>query len=343
MEEAVWTRVDAGHGVPLDLLTARFVHHRFAPHAHEEFSIGACVEGVEVIDYRGARHYTGPGSLVVIEPGEVHTGGAARPGGFAYSYPFATPPSINGAKPALSMGYMSGMVDGLTSGTNNQASWVGDGWDFTAGGYVERHFQSCSEDIGGNNPAPGTGDNCYAVENATLVLGGKSTELVKDKDSGKWVPKDDDGAKVEILTGAANNAWNGEYWKVTAQDGTQYFLGLNRLPGWSSGKPETQSVWTVPVFSNNPPEPCYHEKFIDSHCDMAWRWNLDYTVDPNNNVTTYYYQPETNYYGMNLNRQTAGTKYTAGGYPLRIEYGLHLDKVGPAGQQVDSVYATDPA
>ncbi|GAB3879119.1 AraC family transcriptional regulator [Kibdelosporangium lantanae] len=84
MEEAVWTRVDAGHGVPLDLLTARFVHHRFAPHAHEEFSIGACVEGVEVIDYRGARHYTGPGSLVVIEPGEVHTGGAARPGGFAY-------------------------------------------------------------------------------------------------------------------------------------------------------------------------------------------------------------------------------------------------------------------
>src|SRR3954462_3425355 len=84
MEQAVWTRVDAGRGVPLDLLTARFVHHRFAPHAHDEFSIGACVEDVEVIDYRGARHYAGPGSLVVIEPGEVHTGGAAGPGGFAY-------------------------------------------------------------------------------------------------------------------------------------------------------------------------------------------------------------------------------------------------------------------
>jgi AraC-like DNA-binding protein len=84
MEQAVWTRVDAGHGVPLDLLSARYVHHRFTPHAHEEFAIGACVEGREFIDYRGTRHYMGPGSLVVIEPGEVHTGGAAGPDGFAY-------------------------------------------------------------------------------------------------------------------------------------------------------------------------------------------------------------------------------------------------------------------
>jgi RHS repeat-associated protein len=262
--------------------------------------------------------------------GSWSSGGSS--GSFSYTYPFATPPGINGALPTVGMGYMSSAVDGLTSGTNNQASLVGDGWDFTPGGYVERHFQSCAEDIGGNNPAPGTGDNCLGVENATLVLGGKSSELIKLKDN-IWIPKSDDGSKVELLSGAANNAWNGEYWKVTTIDGTQYFLGRNRLPGWTQGKAETQSVLTAPVFSNNPGEPCYHEKFADSHCDMAWRWGLDYAVDPNGNVISYYYQPEVNYYGLNLNRETAGTKYNSGGYPLRIEYGLHLDN--------DSVYGSD--
>jgi hypothetical protein len=84
MEQATWTRVDAGQGVPLDLLTARFTRHVFAPHAHEEFSIGACTDGLEVIDIRGTRHYAGSGSVVVIEPGVTHTGGPAVPDGFAY-------------------------------------------------------------------------------------------------------------------------------------------------------------------------------------------------------------------------------------------------------------------
>jgi AraC-like DNA-binding protein len=84
MEQAVWTRVDAGHDAPLDMLNARYVRHRFAPHAHEEFAVGVCTDGREVITCRGTQHYAGPGSVVIIEPGAVHTGGAAAPGGFAY-------------------------------------------------------------------------------------------------------------------------------------------------------------------------------------------------------------------------------------------------------------------
>jgi AraC-like DNA-binding protein len=82
----------AGHGdLPLDLLDARFVHHRFAPHAHEEFSIGVCSEGVEVLDYRGSKWYASPGTVVILEPGEPHTGYSAIPEGFAYRamYPAA--------------------------------------------------------------------------------------------------------------------------------------------------------------------------------------------------------------------------------------------------------------
>jgi AraC-like DNA-binding protein len=87
---AVWTRVSAAPGPPLDLLHAR-VTQAFAPHVHEPFAIGACIEGTEVIGYRGGRHAAGPGSVVILEPGEPHTGGPGSPGGFVYRvmYPAA--------------------------------------------------------------------------------------------------------------------------------------------------------------------------------------------------------------------------------------------------------------
>ncbi|UUV28308.1 polymorphic toxin-type HINT domain-containing protein [Amycolatopsis roodepoortensis] len=255
--------------------------------------------------------------------GSWSSGGSS--GAFSYNYPFAAPAAPSGAVPSLALSYSSSGVDGLTSATNNQSSWVGDGWDFTPGGYVVRNYLPCSEDLGGNNGQTKTGDQCWGIDNATLVLGGKSTELIKLAGTNQWRPKNDDGSKIELLGGAANNAQDGQHWKVTTGDGTQYFLGLNRPPGWSSGKPETQSTWTVPVFGNNDGEACYKpNNFAGSSCRQPWRWNLDYVVDPHGNASTYYYQPEINYYGLNQNVTTAGTEYTAGGYPLRIEYGLRL-------------------
>ncbi|TGA88713.1 AraC family transcriptional regulator [Streptomyces sp. MZ04] len=84
-EQAVWTRAHLGPGAPpIDLLTARFDQHRYAPHYHEEFTIGVCIGGSEIIDYRGGRLHVGPGSIVVLAPGEVHTGGPGHHGGYAY-------------------------------------------------------------------------------------------------------------------------------------------------------------------------------------------------------------------------------------------------------------------
>jgi AraC-like DNA-binding protein len=78
----VWRRVCPA-GQRLDLLHAR-VTEPFAPHLHEEYAVGACTAGREVIRYRGTLHYAGPGSVVVLEPGEAHTGGPADPPGFTY-------------------------------------------------------------------------------------------------------------------------------------------------------------------------------------------------------------------------------------------------------------------
>ncbi len=71
-------------GASLDLLNARFGRQHYAPHTHDEFAIGVCVDGLETMRYRGERLYSAAGSVVVIEPGEAHTGGPAGPDGFAY-------------------------------------------------------------------------------------------------------------------------------------------------------------------------------------------------------------------------------------------------------------------
>lgn len=91
-EEARWTRARLGRGgPPLDLLTASFDRHVYAPHAHAEYTVGVTLGGLEVIAYRGGRIHSGPGSLVVLEPGEMHTGGPAAPDGYAYRALYAAP------------------------------------------------------------------------------------------------------------------------------------------------------------------------------------------------------------------------------------------------------------
>ncbi|WP_108933903.1 AraC family transcriptional regulator [Streptomyces ardesiacus] len=91
-EQARWSRARLGRGgPPLDLLTARFDRHVYAPHAHDEYTVGVTVGGLEVIAYRGGRIHSGPGSIVVLEPGEVHTGGPAAPEGYSYRALYAAP------------------------------------------------------------------------------------------------------------------------------------------------------------------------------------------------------------------------------------------------------------
>src|SRR5690349_7939089 len=54
-------------------------------------------------------------------------------GAFTHSYPISVPPVPGGLEPHVSLDYQSQSVDGLTSATNNQASWTGDGWDYSPG------------------------------------------------------------------------------------------------------------------------------------------------------------------------------------------------------------------
>ncbi|MFC4009048.1 RHS repeat domain-containing protein [Nonomuraea purpurea] len=241
-------------------------------------------------------------------------------GDFSWNYPMRVPPAIGGDEPTVSLGYSSQSVDGRTSATNNQASWAGEGFDLTPGGYIERRYKSCSAD------GKQTGDLCWDHENATLVLNGSANELIKDSAGGKWRLKRDDGTRVEQLFGTANGDDNGEHWRVTTLDGTQYTFGLNRLPGWANGKPETASAWTVPVFGNEAGEPCHNAVAADAWCQQGWRWNLDLVSDRHGNATTYWYERERNHYGRD-GKPEQGTPYDRGGLLSRIDYGYRSDEL----------------
>jgi len=169
--------------------------------------------------------------------------------------------------------------------------------------------------------ANATADLCWRQPNARLVWGGKSTDLVLGVD-GVWRAEADDGAKVELLTDTVNGDNDGEYWRLTTVDGVEFYFGRNRLPNWTTGKRETNSAWTVPVFANHNGEPCFNAAgFTSSRCDQAYQWNLDYVVDPADNSMAYFYGKEQAKTGLAGNPSSL-TSYTRGGTLDHIEYGM---------------------
>ncbi|MFI1002672.1 polymorphic toxin-type HINT domain-containing protein [Streptomyces galbus] len=281
----------------------------------------------------GASGSSGDYSATSLSPGGSWSV-AGNTGSFTYSYPVPVPPAIGGTVPNVDLSYSSGTQDARTEGTNNQSSWLGDGWSSTEN-YIERTFKPCKDDSSSGAPDH-DGDQCWAGQILTLSLNGTSTDIVYDDSTKSFRPADDTSTtKIEDLSDTSNKTANGEYFKVTS-DGVQYFFGLNRLPGWTSGKEETRSVWTEPVYhAHSGVSDCPDSTdFAATACTLGYRFNLDYAVDTHGNATAWYYSPETGYYGA-ATKDTA-VAYTRGGTLSRIDYGFTSSTVysGTAPEQV---------
>ena len=240
-------------------------------------------------------------------------------GDFSWSYPLRVPPAPGGLEPSLALSYSSSAVDGHTSATNNQPSWIGDGWDLWPG-FIERSYGSCADDDAN------TADLCWRSDNATAAYNGGGGMLICCDSANRWRSKNDDGSRIERIFDAnlRNGDKDGEYWRITTVDGTQYFFGSQADSG---------ATWTVPVFGDDANEPCHAPTFEASQCVQGWRWNLDKIVDRNGNVIRYYYDTESNKYG--LNGKDAGVDYIRGGTLNHIDYGLNEGAAGPASGRVD--------
>ncbi len=244
-------------------------------------------------------------------------------GDFAWSYPVTVPPPSAGSAPQVALDYNSGSVDGRVASTNNQFGMIGEGFTLSTDSYIERTYTDCADDPEG--AISGMYDACWAGQVVTMSLDGRSTPLVLDDVTKTWHEATDSGDQVQYLTGTAADTGNGTYdngyWVVTTPDGTRYFFGKNKGPGWASGDPVTNSAFTEPVYGPHSGDPCYSSAgFTASVCTQAWRWNLDFVIDANGNAMAYYYNQETNYYGAA--GQTTGVQYVRNGYLTRIDYGL---------------------
>ncbi|WP_229848700.1 RHS repeat-associated core domain-containing protein [Kitasatospora griseola] len=247
-------------------------------------------------------------------------------GSFTWSYEMPVTAMPGSLTPKLALKYNSAGIDGRTASTNNQASWVGDGFDL-APGFVQRAYKPCMDDGAPKTGNISPGDLCWGTDNATISFDGHAGELIPVS-ADEWRIKNDDSTKIVRVrdTSRGNGDNDGEYFRATTTDGTSYYFGYNRLPNWTAGQPETKSVYTVPVYGNNAGEPCNASTFAASWCQQGWRWSLDLVVDAHGNDVTYWYTPETNNYGRNL-KATDRTPYVRGGRLDHIEYGQQKNDI----------------
>ncbi|WP_370352975.1 RHS repeat-associated core domain-containing protein [Catenulispora sp. EB89] len=278
-------------------------------------------------------------------------------GDFSYQYPISVPAALGGAAPSVALSYDSGSVDGHSSVENGQASSIGDGWDYSPG-YIERTYVPCTS---AKPTAYATStDNCFArdasgklIPALTLSFGAHGGQLVHDDSdttNTHYKLPTDDGTQVDVLNGTTNGTVGpdgnaGEYMRVRLADGTVAYFGADKLPAEVNGgtigtDTPTQSAWYEPAF-NNPGKPttCQDPTTASpTACRVAWRWNLDYTVDPHGMVTKYLYNREFGKYG----RTTANTAtdYVRGGELSEIDYGWTTADVAAGRQPAAKVLFT---
>ncbi|MFC3282812.1 AraC family transcriptional regulator [Litchfieldella rifensis] len=68
----------------VELLHAHYVEQRFSPHVHSGYVINVIEQGGQRFHHRGSEHLASVGSMVLINPDEVHTGSKAHEAGWSY-------------------------------------------------------------------------------------------------------------------------------------------------------------------------------------------------------------------------------------------------------------------
>ncbi|GAA4617171.1 RHS repeat-associated core domain-containing protein [Actinoallomurus liliacearum] len=284
---------------------ASLTTHADAQNAASESMVLAATTGGSADGGNDGGSPAGTYSATTLSPSGSWSAGGSN-GSFTYSYPIQVPPAASALIPSVKLAYDSGSVDGQTSATQAQASWLGDGWS-TPQSYIEQSFKSCSDSPEGSAAPKSTADECYDGPVLTMSLNGSTTSLVWDSAKKTYTPADDNGEVIKHYTDSNNGSgtYNTDYWQVTDRTGTVFLFGRNQLPGWSSGKTTTNSVDSEPVFSAHSGDPCYKATWADSYCTMAYRWKLDYVKDLHGNAMAYYYKQDTNAYARNAD--TSGT------------------------------------
>ena len=88
------SRYHAFPDLGVEMLQARFTTHRYARHSHDAYAIGLTQEGVQSFRCRGALRHGLPGSVLSINPDEMHDGHSGTSGGYAYCMLYISPGTV---------------------------------------------------------------------------------------------------------------------------------------------------------------------------------------------------------------------------------------------------------
>ncbi|NOY45619.1 MAG: AraC family transcriptional regulator [Deltaproteobacteria bacterium] len=100
----------------MTFLEATFFRHSFGRHYHQTFAVGVTAGGTGAFYYRGSERTTPAGSVIVIAPGEMHTGRALGEAGWTYRLFYPGPEVLRrvaeelDARPRGTPGFRCGVV-----------------------------------------------------------------------------------------------------------------------------------------------------------------------------------------------------------------------------------------
>ena len=81
----------------LDRIEASFSGSFFEPHRHDTYAIGVTLSGIQTFSYRGDKHYSKPGQIIILHPDEIHDGAAATEESLLYRMLYLEPSMVRSA------------------------------------------------------------------------------------------------------------------------------------------------------------------------------------------------------------------------------------------------------
>lgn len=88
----------------VELLHAHFIEQRFSPHVHEGFVLAVIEQGAHRFQHRGSDHVASTGSMILINPDEVHSCSKSHEQGWRYRAFYPEMTQISGVLDELQLG-----------------------------------------------------------------------------------------------------------------------------------------------------------------------------------------------------------------------------------------------
>jgi len=82
MPNQEWSQITHNDNLNVDLLHAFYIEHAYPRHSHDYYVICVIEQGLQSFWHNGKKHITPPGGVILINPGDVHTGEAVDNLGF---------------------------------------------------------------------------------------------------------------------------------------------------------------------------------------------------------------------------------------------------------------------